>query len=75
MDGKSYGQLADQFKIDRTQVGSILERKADLMDAFEDNANGGRKRMCVRAGHNDVVSAGPRAEHTCQWPNDPATSP
>ena len=35
----SHRQLAEEFKIGRTQVRGILKPKAEIMDAFEDNAN------------------------------------
>ena len=44
--GKSHRQSADDFKIGRTQVGSIIKPK--FMDAYDSSMSDNRKRVCVR---------------------------
>lgn len=52
--GRSSRQLADQFGIGRTQVQGILKRKAELMEEYDSNNNGARKRACYRSEHEDI---------------------
>ena len=49
-DGKSQRQLAETFGIGKTQVQTILKRKAELLDGYyEQNSSGDRKRLCKRS--------------------------
>ena len=52
--GKSCRQLADQFKIGRTQATSIIKRKADLLLEYDQNNSLDRKRMLQNTGNEDV---------------------
>ena len=36
--GKSLRQLADVFGVSKTQVGTIIKRKAEYLTAYEENA-------------------------------------
>ena len=44
--GQSQRQLAEIYNIGKTQVASILKRKAEYLAAFEENRQGDRKRHC-----------------------------
>ncbi|XP_064633669.1 tigger transposable element-derived protein 6-like [Lineus longissimus] len=46
-EGKSCRQLAEMFDIGKTQVSTILKRKAEYLDAYEENAPTERKRLKV----------------------------
>ena len=39
-------QLAEKDNIGKTKVASILKRKAEYLEAFEENRQGDRKRYC-----------------------------
>ena len=52
--GKSCRQLADQFKIGRTQATSIIKRKADLLLEYDQNNSLDRKRKLQKTGNEDV---------------------
>ncbi|XP_067896140.1 uncharacterized protein [Heterodontus francisci] len=50
-EGKSQRQLAELFNIGKTQVQTILKRKAEILEAYEGNRDTARKRLCVRMEH------------------------
>ncbi|XP_041067296.1 tigger transposable element-derived protein 4 [Carcharodon carcharias] len=50
-EGKSQRQLAELFSIGKTQVQTILKRKAEILQAYEGNRDTARKRLCVRMEH------------------------
>ena len=52
--GKSQRQLALEFGIGKTQVQSILKRKADILDSYDDNGNSSRKRSRYANEHEDI---------------------
>ena len=52
--GKSNRVLADIFGIGRTQVGSILKRKAEVLCALEENVQPDKKRVKYSHHHEDV---------------------
>ena len=52
--GKSCRELADQFKIGRTQTTSIIKRKAYLLLEYDQNNSIDRKRMLQNTGNEDV---------------------
>ncbi|XP_007890259.1 tigger transposable element-derived protein 4 [Callorhinchus milii] len=52
--GKSHRELAVIYGIGRTQVGSILKRKAEYMTAFEENQRPDRKRVCLNSQYEDI---------------------
>lgn len=52
--GQSSRQLAEKFAVGRTQVQTILKRKAELMTAYEENGNSSRKRACYRSDYEDI---------------------
>ena len=52
--GKSCRQLADQFKIGRTQATSIIKRKADLLLEYDQNNSLDCKRKLQKTGNEDV---------------------
>jgi hypothetical protein len=43
-NGKSQRQLAVEFGIGKTQVQTILKRKAELLDSYDENGSSSRKR-------------------------------
>ena len=53
-DGKSQRDLAKQFGIGKTQVQTILKRKAEFMEAYEENGNSDRKRARYTTEHEDL---------------------
>ncbi|XP_041378529.1 uncharacterized protein LOC121390706 [Gigantopelta aegis] len=53
-NGKSQRQLAQMFGIGKSQAHSILKRKDEILDHYENNANLARKRICRRAENDDV---------------------
>ena len=55
--GNSQRKLAAQFGIGKTQVQSILKRKAEYMTAYEDNDKENRKRLCLGPQLDDIESA------------------
>ena len=55
-DGQSQRKLADKFGIGKTQVQTILKRKAEILDGYEENKGNGRKRLCYRSTTDDVNS-------------------
>ena len=40
----------------RTQVQNILERKHDIMEAFEDNGSSSRKQQCLSTANTDITT-------------------
>ena len=46
---QSQRQLADQFNVGKSQVQRILKRKAEFMEAFEENQRSDKKRRCTGA--------------------------
>lgn len=46
--GQSQRQLAEKFNCGKTQIHSILKRKADILEQWESNMNSHRKRICKR---------------------------
>ena len=55
--GNSQRKLAAQFGIGKTQVQSILKRRAEYMTAYEDNDKEKRKRLCLGPQLDDIESA------------------
>ena len=53
-EGKSHRQLADLYGIGRTQVGSILKRKAEFLEAFQGNAQPFKKRFRSAFQYPDI---------------------
>ena len=53
----SQRQLADRFNVGRSQVNRILKRKAEFMEAYEDNECLDRKRVCVSSDYDDIDNA------------------
>ncbi|XP_064647061.1 tigger transposable element-derived protein 6-like [Lineus longissimus] len=53
-EGKSCRQLAEMFDIGKTQVSTVLKRKAEYLDAYEENAPTERKRLNVSSELQDV---------------------
>ena len=53
-EGKTHRQLAEKYGIGKTQVGTILKRKAEFMSAIDDNENQSRKRVRVNSNFEDV---------------------
>ena len=53
-NGKSQRQLAKMFGIGKAQTHSILKRKDEILDRYENNANLTRKRIAHRAENDDV---------------------
>lgn len=53
-DGRSCRQLADQYGIGRTQVSTILRRKDELMNAFEENAPAAKRRISTPCQYSDL---------------------
>ena len=60
--GKSQRELAKMFKTGKTQIQSILKRKQEYQDAYEQNSYAGRKRPCSYASENDEINT-----LTWQW--------
>lgn len=60
--GKSQRELAKMFKTGKTQIQSILKRKQEYLEAYEQNACAGRKRPCNYASENDEINT-----LTWQW--------
>lgn len=52
--GKSHRRLAEQFGIGKTQVASILKRKRELLDAFEQNEPAQKKRCSYAGVYDDL---------------------
>ncbi|XP_072441726.1 uncharacterized protein [Chiloscyllium punctatum] len=50
-EGKSQRQLAGLFNIGKTQVQTILKRKAEILQAYQGHRDTARKRLCVRLQH------------------------
>ena len=46
---QSRRQLADQFNVGKSQVQRILKRKAEFMEAFEENQRSDKKCLCTGA--------------------------
>ena len=46
---QSQRQLPDQFNVGKSQVQRILKRKAEFMEAFEENQPSDKKRLCTGA--------------------------
>ena len=63
-NGKSQRQLAKMFGIGKSQTHSILKRKDEILDHYENNANMARKRICRRAENDDVNRL------TLEWYNE-----
>ena len=59
--GKSHRQLAEIYGIGRTQVGTILKRKAELMEAYDRNEPSDRKRFKSNSQYEDIDTL------TWQW--------
>ena len=77
-DGKKR-QLAETFGIGKTQVQTILKRKAELLDGYyEQNSSGDRKRLCKRSPVEElnvgVVSTCKIQWSSYFWPNATRTS-
>ena len=53
----SQRQLADRFNVGRSQVNRILKRKAEFMEAYEDNECLDRKRVCVSSDYDSIDNA------------------
>ena len=53
---KSLRHLADQFNIGKTSVQNILKRKAEVLDAYEENVSGDRKRAKVYVTPNEELN-------------------
>ena len=53
-EGKSHRQLAEKFGIGRTQVSSILKRKAELMKTVEENGPATMKRVTYKCQYAEV---------------------
>ena len=52
--GKSQRALAEIFKVGKTQVQQILERKAEYMTSFEENFPSEKKRICLTTEHHNI---------------------
>ena len=52
--GKSLRQLADVFGVGKTQVGTIIKRKAEYLTAYEENAQPAKKRFKSSMQYEDV---------------------
>ena len=53
----SQRQLADRFNAGRSQVNRILKRKAEFIEAYEDNEGLDRKRVCVSFDYDNIDNA------------------
>ncbi|KAK2155260.1 hypothetical protein LSH36_244g00018 [Paralvinella palmiformis] len=53
-EGKSHRQLAEMYGIGRTQVGSILKRRAEFLSAYEENVEPSRKRLKTGFQYPDI---------------------
>ncbi|EDO44738.1 predicted protein, partial [Nematostella vectensis] len=51
---KSQRKLADIYQIGKTTVHEILKKKDDILKAYEQNVDGGRKRVCTRSAYSDI---------------------
>ena len=51
---KSQRKLAEEFGVGKTQVHSILKRKAELLRAYDVVDANSRKRICYRGDYDDV---------------------
>lgn len=60
--GKSQRELAKIFNTGKTQIQSILKRKQEYLEAYEQNSCAGRKRPCSYASENDEINT-----LTWQW--------
>ena len=50
----SQRRLAEEFKVSKSQVQRTLKRKAEVMAAYEENANSDKKRPCGTASQQRV---------------------
>ena len=46
--GQSQRQLAEKYNIGKTHVQSILKRKAEYLDAFEENRQGTERGIAIQ---------------------------
>ena len=53
-DGKSCRQLSEMFGVGKTQVSTILKRKAELMAAHEENVSSDKKRLKLPGDLQDI---------------------
>ena len=56
----SQRRLAEEFKVSKSQVQRTLKRKAEVMMAYEENANSDKKCPCGTASQqrmNDIIWA------------------
>ena len=52
---RSARKIAEDFGVGKTQVQNILKRKAEVLEEYENNISGARKRLC-RTSENDEIN-------------------
>ena len=54
-EGKSQRELAKIFGVSKTQIQNTLQRKADVLAAYDDNLPNDRKRVRIFQFEEDIV--------------------